>query len=61
MTIILFFNQLLSLAGVYWHSLINLGRATLIYSSLGSGTEFPKHLVIHLHCTICLGKKVIYR
>lgn len=57
MTIILFSNQLFSLASVYWHSLIDFGRATLIFSSLGSGTEFPKPLVSRLHGTMCLGPK----
>lgn len=57
MTITLFSNQLFSLAGAFWHSLIDFGRATLIYSSLGSGTEFPKYLLSRLHCTICLGQK----
>lgn len=57
MTIILFSNPLFSLAGAYWHNLIDFGRAALIYSRLGSGTEFPKDLVSCLRCTICLGQK----
>lgn len=42
MTIIqlFYFRQLFSLSGVYWHSLIDFGRATLIYSILGSVMNF---------------------
>lgn len=57
MSIILFSNQLFSLAGAYWRSLIAFGRATLNFSILGCVTGFPKHLVSHLYCTIRVGQK----
>lgn len=55
MTIILFCNQFLCLAGVHCYSLMDLGRVTLACYNLGSGSEYSKHLS-SLHCTICLGQ-----